>query len=150
MRMSLYICMLSRRTQRFIRYSLVGTGTFVIDLALLYFFIETLGMHYLVATAVAFLLAVSVHYAISRVWVFPHTKRGVRAGYAFFIQFAILGMLATTGFMWLLTVLFALPILYTRVLVSVFVGIGNYLANLHLNFKVAGIHKPEDHREPLH
>ncbi len=130
------------REKRFIRYSSVGFLTFCIDLLLLLFLTAYLKVPYLPATAGSFLIAVSGNYLISRRYVFRHTKRGMHAGYIYFLQFALLGMAVTTGLMWLLLSLAPLPVLYARVIIAAFVGIGNYLANLHLTFRVAGKHGP--------
>lgn len=129
---------LTTREIRFIRYTAIGVSTFAFDLVLLWLFIDTLGVHYLTATAVAFLLAVSLNYVLSRRWVFRHSKRGLAFGYIYFIKFALIGLALTTGLMWVLVENTDLAVLVVRVLIAGLVGMGNYLANLYLNFKVAG------------
>lgn len=128
------------RERRFLRYIAISGTTFVFDLAILWMFIELLNIHYLVATALALLIAVSFNYVVSRRWVFQLTERKFSHGYFYFIKFALFGMAATTGLMWVVTTYTPWHFLLARSLVAVVVGSTNYVANLYLNFKVAGKH----------
>lgn len=125
---------------RFLRYMGVGGSTFAFDLVLLFALTEYAHIPYYVATPGAFLIAVSINYLVSRRVVFRGTKRALGHGYLYFIGFALLGAAGTTLGVAGLVTAFGLHYLYARVLVACVVGIGNYLANLFLNFKVAGIH----------
>lgn len=129
-----------RSIRRFIRYSSIGFGTFLIDLLLLWILIDGAGVPTLPATAGAFLLAVSINFFLSRKYVFRGSVRTVRRGYTYFISYAIAGMALTTLLMWLLTEFTDLHYVVVRVLIACIVGIGNYLANLYLNFRVVGVH----------
>lgn len=126
------------RERRFLRYTAISGTTFLFDLALLWVFIEIFSIHYLVATAVALLIAVSFNYLVSRKWVFQLTERKFSHGYFYFIKFALLGMTATTALMWVVTTYTMWHFLLARTLVAVVVGSTNYVANLYLNFKVVG------------
>ena len=121
------------------RYLSIGVSTFLVDLALLFFLIESLGMNVLVATGVAFYLAVSVNYFFSRKFVFKHTKRGPLAGYMYFMTFSMFALVLTVGFMALLEAYSPFHPVVHRILVACVVGIWNYGANLFLNFRVAGV-----------
>ncbi len=125
---------------RFFRYTLVGGTTFGADLLLLFLVTEYLGVPYYIATPGAFLLAVSANYLISRHFVFRGTTRTHTVGYSVFIGAALLGALVTTAGVALLVSYAHLYYLVARVLVAVCVGMGNYLFNLFLNFKVVGLH----------
>lgn len=130
--------LVSTRMRRLGRYALVGVSTFGVDLSLLWILIDVLALQYLVATAVAFLIAVSLNYFVSRAWVFRHTERALGRGYVYFLQFALIGALVTTLLMWLLTSQTELHYALARILIAGVVGVGNYVANLYFNFKVAG------------
>jgi putative flippase GtrA len=130
------------RIKRFLRYAAVGVSTLLFDLALLWIFVEWLSINYLFATGFAFFIAVSVNYAISRVWVFRGSERGIGGGYVYFVQIAIVGAVATTFGTWLVVSLTGWHFLIGRVIVANIIGIWNYLMNLFLNFRVAG--KPLD------
>jgi putative flippase GtrA len=125
---------------RFVRYSLVGVGTFAIDLALLYVATSIIGIPYYISTPCAFLIAVSINYSISRRFVFGKTERTWHHGYMYFASVAIAGAMATTSLVAFLVSVWGLYYLTARVIVAGVVGIGNYLFNLFINFKVVGKH----------
>jgi putative flippase GtrA len=118
----------------------VGVGTLLFDLALLYVATTILSIPYYISTPVSFFIAVSINYAISRSHVFKETVRSWHGGYAYFILVAVGGAVLTTGLVIGLVTYFHLYYLVARVLVASIVGMGNYLINLHFNFKVAGTH----------
>lgn len=126
--------------RRFLRYSMVGVGTFGLDLALLYAATSIIGIPYYISTPGAFLIAVSVNYAISRRFVFTKTERVWHHGYAYFGAVAMIGAAATTSLVAFLVSFFGLYYLTARILVAGLVGMGNYLFNLFFTFKVAGKH----------
>jgi putative flippase GtrA len=129
-----------RSTRRFLRYALVGVSTLSFDLALLYIATSLLGFPYYISTPTTFLIAVSINYFISRRFVFKGTERTVHHGYSYFIGVAIAGAFVTTALVATLVTYAHLYYLLARILVAGLIGIGNYLFNLHLNFKVAGMH----------
>lgn len=126
--------------KRFLKYATVGGSTFAFDLALLWVMTEVFLVPYLVSTALAFMIAVSINYFVSRRFVFKGTNRRIHHGYVYFILIACGGALAVTGAVALLVTTLAMHYLVARVLVACFVGMGNYLFNLHFNFKVVGHH----------
>jgi len=126
---------------RFLRYSAVGVSTLLFDLALLWVLVELIGIPLSIATPLAFLVAVSINYMISRSHVFHGTLRKMHHGYAYFILIAFAGAFVTTLGVTLLVTYLSLYFLLARVLVAGVVGIGNYLMNLHFNFKVVGHHR---------
>ncbi|WP_295446727.1 GtrA family protein [uncultured Thiodictyon sp.] len=125
---------------RFLKYASVGGATFIIDLLLLYLFIDYLDIYYVQATALAFGVAVSINYFVSRRFVFTGTLRSVHAGYAIFILIAGAGMVAVTGLMVVFVEVFHLPYFPARIIIAGIVGLWNYGMNLYVNFKVAGKH----------
>lgn len=130
----------SRGIKRFIKYSSVGFGTFLFDLLLLYILVSFLEWNYLFSSGLAFLVAVSINYIISRKLVFRKTKKGFSSGYINFIAIALVGLGITLLGMALLVEILGLYYIAARCLVAGLVGTVNYLSNLFLNFKVAGVH----------
>lgn len=126
--------------RRFLSYVAVGGSTFAFDLLLLWILTERFLVPYPVSTAVGFLVAVSINYFVSRRYVFKGSARRVHHGYLYFILVAGGGAFLVTGAVAGLVMYFSMHYLAARVLVACAVGIGNYLFNLHLNFKVAGHH----------
>ena len=129
-----------RALRRFFKYALVGWSTFAFDLLLIWIMTELLSIPYWFSTALGFAIAVSINYFVSRRFVFKGTERAIHHGYVFFILFAFGGAAFIAGAVTLLVTLFGLYYLLARVLVAGVVGMGNYLFNLHFNFKVAGHH----------
>lgn len=127
-----------RGVLRFVRYSSVGVGTFLLDLVLLFVLTDWMHVHYIVATGIAFFFAVSLNYFISRKTVFRGSERSLKGGYFNFIIFALVGMSASMVGMYVLVSVLALYYIYARVAVAAFVGMWNYLMNLYVNFKVVG------------
>lgn len=123
--------------KRFFRYASFGMVTFAFDLVLLWLFIQVFEVPYLYATAIAFLIALSVNYFLSRRFVFKGTNRPVGKGYMYFIAVAILGAAVTTFCMWLLSNYTDLHFTIARTLIAAVIGLVGYIANLFLNFKVA-------------
>lgn len=130
----------SRALRRFLKYALVGGSTFAFDLALIWLMTEFLGIAYWLSTALGFIIAVSLNYFVSRRFVFKGTARKMHHGYIFFILFACGGAAFIAGAVTLLVTLFGLHYLVARVAIACIVGFGNYLFNLHFNFRVAGLH----------
>lgn len=125
---------------RFARYSAIGVLTFLLDLGMLYVAVAWLGIAYYAATPISFLIAVSINYVCSRHVVFKGTERSWHGGYVYFTIAALLGASVTTGLVAALVSFRGLYFIVARVLVAGLVGMGNYLFNLHFNFKVAGKH----------
>jgi len=125
---------------RFFKYSLVGGLTFILDLLLLYLFIDLFHLNYVVASGLAFVIAVSLNYLLSRKYVFKNSQRNLNEGYANFLLIATVGLLAVTGGMYVLVTLHGIHYAVSRIIVASITGFWNYLMNLFVNFKVAGEH----------
>lgn len=123
---------------RLTRYVGVGISTFLLDLSLLYMFVEVVNLNYIFSTIVAFVFAVSVNYSISRTYVFAQTERSLLFGYMNFMSIMCTGLILTTSFMYVAVDVFMVHYLVARITIAGFVGFSAYLVNLHYNFMVAG------------
>lgn len=124
--------------KRFSKYTVVGGAAFALDLVLLFLFTDALGWPPVLSAAVAFVLAVSLNYVLSRYFVFKGTTRGFAAGYAGFLVIALSGLGIVTGMMHVFVDILAWNYLLSRISIALFTGIWNYLLNLYFNFRVAG------------
>lgn len=122
--------------KRLFHYSLIGSGTFLFDLLLLYISIDILGWNYLVATGSAFLVAVSINYTLSRRFVFSNTSRGFLSGYVYFLLIVSSGLVFITGAMYVAVDIIGLNYLLSRIGIAGITGLWNYLMNLLFNFKL--------------
>ncbi|MBM3271673.1 GtrA family protein [Candidatus Kaiserbacteria bacterium] len=130
-----------RGIKRFARYASVGVSTFLLDLALIYAAVTYLHAPYAPAVFVSFLIAVSCNYALSRAHVFKGSERKWHHGYASFMGVALIAASVTTGLATALVSLLGVQFLVARTIIAGLVGMGNYLFNLYVNFKVAGSHR---------
>jgi len=76
--------------QQFGRYVAVGGLAFLIDFGSLYLLTEFAGFHYLISTAVAFMLGLVTNYCLCRLWVFD--RRTMESASLEFLIFAIIGI----------------------------------------------------------
>lgn len=127
---------MNNKIKRFLKYSVIGVSTFIIDLSILWFLTDVLGAHYLFATFFAFLVGVSINYFTSRRLVFKETSRGLRIGYIYFLGIVVCGVTLTLGIMYVLVNYTQLNILEARIITSGFIGIFNFLMNDTFNFKI--------------
>lgn len=123
---------------RLSRYTAVGALTFSLDLLLLFLLTDIFGWHYLLSAGLAFLIAVSLNYVISRDFVFPGSSRPSREAYFWFLVIAATGLGIVVGLMYLLVTVFLINYIVARIAVSLVTGLWNYLLNLFFNFQVAG------------
>lgn len=128
----------ARGITRFLRYTCVGGGTFLFDLGMLYLFTDGLGWSPVFAAGLAFFIAVSINYYISRHLVFKGTTREFKQGYLGFLLIAGTGLALVTGGMFIMVDILQWQYMLSRILVSFVTGMWNYLLNLYVNFKVAG------------
>jgi putative flippase GtrA len=117
------------------RNTVVSCVAFAFDLALLWVLVEFLYMDKVLAAALAFVAATSLHYSFCHSWIFCGTERAVGSGYIYFLINAAIGLAITI-------VLFAAMIRWTpinylvaRTLVSVIAGLSVFLLNAVLNFR---------------
>ena len=123
---------------RFLRYSSIGVSTFAIDLLLLFIFTDILSIHYIISAGLAFLLAVSMNYSLSRRFVFVGSERSLRSGYILFMIITGVGLVFVMTLMYIFVDIFNYNYLVSRVVIAGIVGMWNYLMNLYFNFRVAG------------
>jgi putative flippase GtrA len=122
---------------RFVRNAATSLPTFLLDLGLLFLLVRFARMDYLLATIASFVVANGLGYFMSRWLVFGETTRGVRIGLVYFLAIAAVSAFALTPLMWVGVSLLHIDVVVSRIIASVVVGVGSYLANLTFNFRVA-------------
>ena len=123
---------------RFFRNAAISFPTFLLDLGLLFLLTQRVHLNYLLATVLSFLISNGLNYFLARRLVFTGTKRGLRAGLVYFLVIAALAAVTLTPLMWLLAGVCHLDVLLSRTIAAIIVGVGGYLMNLVLNFRVGG------------
>ena len=128
--------MKQRALKRFSKYVAIGVSTFAFDLVLLYIFTDYFSWHYIISTGVAFTIAISINYLLSRRYVFKGSLKSIGRGYVAFMSIAFIGVLIAMMGMELFVGILRLQFLNSRIMVAAVVGIWNYFMNLYVNFQV--------------
>lgn len=118
-----------------VRNTIVSTGVFLLGLVLLWILVQGAGMNAVLATAIGFLVANSLHYTLGRVWIFRGTNRELRAGYLLFLVNSGIGLAITVGLFAALLHFTTIHYLAARVIVSIFAGLAMFVLNAVLNFR---------------
>lgn len=125
----------SRGARLFARNTVASFFVFALDVALLWCLVELGGFPYIPAAALAFLTAMTLHYVLSRVWIFRGTERGIATGYLYFMVNTGIGLVITIAVFAALIEFTGLYYLFARVLASVAAGIAVFFLNAFFNFK---------------
>jgi putative flippase GtrA len=81
---------------RLVRFGLTGCAGFAVDFTTLITLRSVVGVSLAVATATGTLVGGSVHYSLTRLWVFPHESQGGELGkVARYVALAAANMIAT-------------------------------------------------------
>lgn len=123
---------------RFAKYSATGIITFFFDLSLLFIFTDLLNIHYILSAIIAFIVALSINYQISKRYVFYGSLRSDLAGYIFFLLIGLVGIIIITISLYVFVDILHLHYITSRIIIASVVGIWNYLMNLYVNFRIAG------------
>ena len=118
-----------------VRNTIVSTFIFAVGLALLWLLVEQGGMEKVLAAAVAFVIANSLHYGFGRWWIFRGTERRPVEGYVYFLANAGVGMVITLALFAAFVAVLPAYYLVGRVLVSVVSGLTVFVLNAVLNFR---------------
>ena len=117
------------------RYAFVGGVAAVFDFGTLYIFDEFGKVDHLVATAIAFLVGVTVNYFVSKKFVFTQKKASPVAE---FIEYAIIGVIGlglTELIVYLCTDLLGFYVMLSKVVATVLVFFWNFLARRFILYR---------------
>lgn len=117
------------------RNTLVSCGAFALSLGLMWLLVRSGVTGKLTGAAIGFVAANTLHYLLGRSWIYRGTRRGLVAGYAYFLINGGLGLLLTLGLFAAFLRFTAINYLLARVLVSVIAGLAMFLLNAGLNFR---------------
>jgi len=124
---------------QFVRNPLAGIAAFAVDYLLLYILTE-IGLHYLIAAAVAFITGTTVNYYLCKALVFnayiPRFKNTPE--YLFFIIIGVIGLGLTELFMYLFTDVVGFHYLASKIISGTLVSLWNFFARRLVIFKQYG------------
>lgn len=114
--------------EQMIRFGIVGVLAFVIDYTVLLVLTEVAGIHYLVSSAIAFLVSVIFNYIMSVTFVFETDKtRGKGAQFCLFALMSGGGLGINQVMMWLLSDWMFIPYQLSKVLTTGVVMVYNFV-----------------------
>jgi putative flippase GtrA len=120
----------------FVRYFFASAVALLADIGALTLFTEVLGMPYLFAGALAFLIGLILIYVLSTHWVFSARRLGDPwAEFGLFSLIGIVGLGINELILWTLTGGLGLYVLYSKVVSVVFVFTWNFFARKYILFR---------------
>ena len=117
------------------RNTVASSSAFMVGLGVLWLLVEWLGTDEVVAAGIGFVIANTLHYALSRVWIFRGTERGRATGYALFLINATVGLVVTMVLYAAVLEFTAIHYLVARVIVSLVAGLMVFVLNAVFNFR---------------
>lgn len=114
--------------EQIMRFGIVGVIAFVIDYSVLLLLTEVAGIHYLISSAVAFLVSVIFNYILSITFVFETDKSKSKGA-----QFSLFAIMSAGGLginqlmMWLLSDVMFIPYQLSKFLATAVVMVYNFV-----------------------
>ena len=114
--------------EQIVRFGIVGVIAFVIDYAVLQVLTEVAGIHYLISSAVAFLVSVIFNYILSITFVFETDKSKSKVA-----QFSLFAVMSAGGLginqlmMWLLSDIMFIPYQLSKFFATAVVMVYNFV-----------------------
>ena len=119
-----------------IRYLVSGGCSFCIDFGTLFILTEFVGIHYLISSILAFILAMTTNYLISILWVFNKRKMdNTLHEFGIFMSISVTGLALNTAFMWTFTEYINLHYLISKIVATALVFFWNFTAKRNILFK---------------
>ena len=113
---------------QFFRSTFVGAISTLADMGLLYILTDFAHIHYLISTALGFILGTIINYILSIFWVFKDKKlKNKTAEFIIFSVIGAIGLLLNELFMWLFTDIAGLYYLISKIISTIIVFLFNFL-----------------------
>ena len=126
--------------EQIVRFGVVGVIAFVVDYAVLLLLTEVVDIHYLISSAVAFVVSVAVNYVLSVAFVFETDKsRSKGQEFVLFAVMSVGGLGINQLMMWLLSDGLFIPYQLSKLLATAVVMVYNFITRkLFLERKEGG------------
>ena len=119
---------MTKLMEQIVRFGIVGVIAFIIDYAVLLTLTEGFGVHYLVSSAVAFVVSVIFNYILSIVFVFEtDNSRSKRTEFALFAAMSAGGLGINQLMMWLLSDIVFMPYQLSKIMATGVVMVYNFV-----------------------
>lgn len=116
--------------QQFLKFAVVGVIATLIDFIVLYLQYHLLGINYLIATAIAFVIATIYNYWASMSYIFKskYGKDQKTKEFTIFLVLSVIGLGITQVLMILFVEKFQFPVMLSKVFVTAFVMLFNFIS----------------------
>jgi len=121
---------------RFTGYNILSTITFFIDLFIVWFLTEKIGVHYLFSVCIGFATATLLNYASGRKIIFKETKQKALKGYFISLLVAISTLIVVLSVTWALVNFAYLNYLLARIIAAIIAGIWGYILDNRYTFRI--------------
>ena len=119
---------MNKLVNKIIKFSIVGGIATIIDFACLYIFKEFLNFNIIFANTLSFIISVTYNYIASIVWVFDINKeKNKKIQFILFILFSIFGLVLNNIILYILTDIFNMYYLISKVVATFIVMIFNFI-----------------------
>ena len=119
----------------FIKYTLVATVGLVCDMTTLFLLVEYARFAVLLATALAFMVAVIVNFNLHKRWTFHDTSHDLKKQFTAFFVISIMNFVLTLVFMFVLVEIANFWYVLAKVITATLVLIFSYVMNRLWTFK---------------
>ncbi len=110
------------------KFGIVGGIAFIIDFVFLFLFKEFLSLPVILANTLSFTISTIYNYIASVTWVFDVNKENdKKKQFITFIVFSIIGLLLNDLIMWILTGIFIIYYLASKIIATIIVMIFNFI-----------------------
>lgn len=120
--------------RQFILFTVIGGICFVIDISLLALFVGILSINILIATALSFVLATGVNYALSIKFIFKNGKHQKNKEVTYFFFVSIVSLFLTLGLMYCLSNILQVWYIYSKIITVMIISILTYSLKKKLVF----------------
>ena len=114
----------------------IGAPTYLIDIAVIYFSIHKLHLHYPHAVATGFIVASLFNYTMNRLFVYANSKQSHLKAMLYYFAIAFIWLWFTVGATTLLVHDFHIELYVARTLVGIFVGVFGFIVSSLVTFKM--------------
>ena len=119
-----------------LRYTFVGGFAFFIDFGTLFILTEYFNIYYLVSAGIAFVFGLVINYFLSVKWVFnSRTLDNRLLEFILFTGIGLVGLGLNELFLWVLTDVFVIYYLLSKIITTIIVYFWNFFARKILLFK---------------
>ncbi len=122
--------------KRFLKYSLSGGSTALLDVLLLAFLTEKFGLFYATSAALSFTFSNMIHYTINKNWGFKETKITNERGITFFLALAAINIITIMVTLTFLVERVGIHYLTAKIITLFVFGMMNFIFHYTVTFKM--------------